>query len=265
MVQLSRFLDEVRAIREERPAYRTGGTGADGTCDCIGMIMGAMYRNGNVEYPMHSSNYAARYMVEQLSPVLNSGSCFTGMIIFKRRGPGDAGYDLHERYKAGGRYYTGDEDDYYHVGVVTSLDPFEITHCTSGGGVDGIKVDGSTKGWSCGGVLKDVDYRKEGAGVSYKAVVRSKDGNPVKMRKMPQKGALVIGKVAWGTEVEVLEEAEGWCKISLTGNIGYMMSEFLHRIGAEEEQPAEEEKKETMLDVLSEIRDILREMQDLNG
>ena len=51
------FLNAVCAIADAAPSYREGGTGADGTCDCIGLVMGAMYALGRAKYDLHSSNY----------------------------------------------------------------------------------------------------------------------------------------------------------------------------------------------------------------
>ena len=36
------FLSAVDAIQAEAPTYRSGGKAADGTCDCIGLIIGAL-------------------------------------------------------------------------------------------------------------------------------------------------------------------------------------------------------------------------------
>ena len=40
------FLREVEAIQDERPQYKLGHDGSDGYCDCIGLVIGAMRRNG---------------------------------------------------------------------------------------------------------------------------------------------------------------------------------------------------------------------------
>ena len=41
-VQLSTFLAALQQMADARPTYRTGGSGKDGTCDCIGLIIGAL-------------------------------------------------------------------------------------------------------------------------------------------------------------------------------------------------------------------------------
>lgn len=49
MVTLEAFLSEVAKIKSEAPTYREGGDGSDGTCDCIGLVIGAIRaRRGRV-------------------------------------------------------------------------------------------------------------------------------------------------------------------------------------------------------------------------
>lgn len=39
---MSEFFSAVDAIQTEAPTYRSGGKAADGTCDCIGLIIGVL-------------------------------------------------------------------------------------------------------------------------------------------------------------------------------------------------------------------------------
>ena len=58
MIQLSDFLTQIAAIAAESPSYRLGGDGSDGTCDCVGLIIGAIRRAGGQWAGTHGSNYA---------------------------------------------------------------------------------------------------------------------------------------------------------------------------------------------------------------
>lgn len=234
----AKVLSFVSEIAAEKPTYRIGGTGADGTCDCIGLVMGAMWRAGAVTYPLHSTNYFSRWEMATLESI-DDAKLQPMMLVFKARA--DAG-ELHERYQNGGRYYNGDLRDYYHVGVVTGVNPLEITHCTSGGGVDGITVDSSTKGWTHAGQMIGVDY--DGLDVvpmpdTRKAVVQTGDGNPLKMRKDPSTENPYIAKIPNGDEVAVHADAQGWAKITWRGLTGYCMSQFLRYEGGEPQQPGD--------------------------
>lgn len=226
---VQKFVEAVLAIAAKQPTYRTGGTGKDGTCDCIGLIMGAMYALGRRRYDMHSTNYFARYQMDDLRPIGSELDYRYGMVVYKARA--DTG-DLNARYQPGGRYYTGDMLDYYHVGVVTNVMPLHITHCTSDGSADGIKTDYAMGGWRYGGELKDIDYKTGGTSmeVLYRATVKAKKGETVNLRVSPKDGTKLIDRVPIGTGVDVWEDAQGWAHIQTdTGRVGYMQSKYLAR------------------------------------
>ncbi len=247
-IQRNTFLGEVRRIAALPLTYRWGGRGVDGTCDCIGLIMGAMYAAGHAKYPMHSTNYFARYEMDSLEKF--EGVAKLGEIVYKARDDVDG---LNERYNPGGRYYTGDMLNYYHVGIVTRVEPLEITHCTENGGINGISIDiptyeRSLKGWTHHGRLKDVAYEggEDDAQVdAYKAIVKSKNGQPVKLRSTPDKEKPYIAEVAVGTVLDVTEQAQGWSQVILpNGMRGYMMSEFLEPVSGEiPNEPPEDEQE----------------------
>lgn len=237
------FLDKVREIAARQLTYRTGGSGTDGTCDCIGLIMGAMYALGRRRYDLHSTNYFARFQMETLEP-LNLTKLEPGMIVYKARE--DTG-ELNARYKPSGQYHKeGDLLDYYHVGVVERADPLVIVHCTRDGSINGITRDYARKNWTHAGWMKGPSRTKteEEEAVAGKAIVIAKEHGTVNMRKSPGiKGALVM-RVPIGTAVTVLETAENeigeqWSKIQNGGYTGYMMSKFL-KAGADDGEAAQD-------------------------
>lgn len=231
-VMVDAFLRAVAEIRSEGPRYRLGGDGSDGTCDCIGLIIGAIRRAGGRWPGTHGSNYAARFAVGGMMRNVDAAELEPGWIVFKARGSLDAGYDLPDKYRVGGASYTGDVMDYYHVGVVTSIEPLNITHCTKGGGVDGVTVDTRQGDWRYAALCTMVDYSdSDGGGEDMeerRAVVVSQDGNPVKLRPTPSTAKPYLAKVPVGTVVEVMQDAQGWAQIRLpSGQVGYMMAEFI--------------------------------------
>lgn len=221
MISRTDFTAAIGQIARTEPVYRTGGTGADGTCDCIGLVMGAMYLNGREAYDMHSSNYFARFQTDGLQPLTDAALLKSGDIVYKAREG-----SLHERYLPGGRYHTGDPLDYYHAGAVVSTAPLKILHCTSSCSVNGIAEDVSAEKWTHFGSVKGVC--QEG----HSAVVRAPEGGTVNLRARPDRKSSVIVRVPVGSEVRVHEAADGWSKITADGQTGYMMTEFL-----KEEQP----------------------------
>jgi uncharacterized protein YgiM (DUF1202 family) len=241
MIGVSAFVAKVRAIADRNPTYRTGGVGKDGTCDCIGLVMGAMYELGHKKYDMHSSNYFARYQMATLKKVYEKDLA-VGQILYRSRKDGG---QLNARYQAGGRYYTGDKLDYYHAGVVTRVNPLEIIECTESGYISGIVISSDAKKWQYAGELKDVLYEgyepdeREETLVSYKAIVTT-EKDPLRVREWPETGT-ILGKVPKGRTVDVLAEAgDGWPKIRYNELIGYVSEQYLTPLGAKPEEEPEE-------------------------
>ena len=215
------FLEAVRSIADSRPAYREGGTGKDGTCDCIGLVMGAMYALGRGKYDLHSSNWFARFQTDDLAPVTSVSQLKAGMIVYKARSETEA---LNPRYLPGGSCYNGDLLDYYHAGVVESAQPLSIVHCTSANGADGIVRDSAVGGWTHCGHVKGLTAETQ---ETYTAVVSAVTGSTVNLRKRPEKSASVIRRIPVGAVVSVHGSSNGWAKVVHNGESGYMMADFL--------------------------------------
>ena len=225
------FVAGVRRIAASNPTYRTGGDGSDGTCDCIGLIMGAL----GGPFDMHSTNWFARYQTFGLEPINHDRyEPEIGDILYKARNTNNPKYDLHERYVTG-RYATGDLLDYSHVGVVTNVAPLEITHCTSTGGVNGIDYDTTVENWTHVGILANVDYDEsampeEVTAAKKVAVVYSENRKPVRIRPIPSTDKPYIAEVPFGAQVEIIEQADGWARVAWGSKRGYMMTDFLRVI-----------------------------------
>lgn len=229
MVLIKQFLSAVQENANRIHAYELGHDGSDGKSDCIGLIIGALALCG-VEWPgVHGSNWAARNAMETFGYIEGDTQCFPGMIVFKAREPGEAGYNLPGSYKN-----SPDQRDYYHVGVVTSVSPLCVTHCTSVEG--GIKRDTVLGKWRWGGKLKYVDYDTEEEPMQeyYEARVHADNGKPVNIRKSPSTQSTVMLQVPVGTVVTVAHELnETWASIIYQGGQGYMMRKFLEPVGTE--------------------------------
>lgn len=256
MIQVSTFLDKVKEIAERKLSYRTGGSGRDGTCDCIGLIMGAMTELGHEKYDMHSTNYFARYQMDSVAP-LDSGDIAAGYLVYKARANTQ---QLNERYQPGGRYYTGDMLDYYHVGVVESTDPLVIVHCTESGNVNGITRDFRMGNWTHAGRLKDVSYSdktenaQEETNMLGKAIVIAQNGDDVNLRLRPSIKSQLVMRVPVGKSVSVIETArneldEQWSRIEVGGYSGYMMSQYLKALEDDEDATQEPHAEEDEVQV----------------
>lgn len=225
MITAEQLIRQVLAIEAEHPVYRTGGTGKDGTCDCIGAVMGAMYQLGRGAYPLHSSNYFARCQTESLHEVASEADFVPGEVVYKST---DDPSGLHDRYLPGGAHFTGDTRDYYHAGMVASVSPLVIVHCTSSDTANGFVRDHRPGDWRWAGRVKGVAYEEEKA-VSTQAIVTVPSGTTANLRLRPSVRSRRIAKVPAGAQVTILEQADGWARIAApAGETGYMMTQFLN-------------------------------------
>lgn len=226
MVTNTDFLSKVREIAASKPFYEEGKDGSNGSCDCIGLIIGAIRRAGGSWTGTHGSNYAARYEMRELIPVIDAEDLNIGDVVYKAKTPGEVGYALPSRYKN-----DPDNRDYYHIGVVTAVEPLEITHCTG----PGIVRDTKLGKWTYRGRLEKVDY--DGTEVVetmvQTATVVADSGSTVKMRSKPSASDGLYWEVPVGAEVQVAEITGGWAKVRYGDRTGYMMAAFLDMDGQE--------------------------------
>ena len=219
-------------IAKEKPAYRLGGDGSDGTCDCIGLGIGAMRRGGIPYNGLHGTNWAARHEAVELWDVQSAEQLRIGDTLLKAREPGDPRWNLPKRYRD-----DPDQRDYYHAGIVTSIHPLRITHMTS----PTAKVDTTLGAWRYGFLFRQLqedsgeDMLEETQAIC-RAVVITKD-DPLHIRRAPVTGE-VIGHVPIGATVDVLEDGE-WAKIRWNGVTGYASRAFLQPEFEDDELPEE--------------------------
>ena len=245
MPLLQRFLEMIAKMFGMKLTYRQPGDGSDGTCDCIGLIIGALRRIGLKWTGIHGSNYAARRETIGLKKIGSVSELSVGDAVYKARAPGHSKYKLPDRYKPGGAYYNGDLNDYYHVGVVTRVNPLEITHMTSPTAKKDTKLNHNKNSvWShygklrplanAGGVSAPVQteiqtpVKEPLATEGATAIVRASSGLFVKMRAQPSSSCRLYDEIPVGAKVTLIEPGETWAKISYGKRKGwYMMAKFL--------------------------------------
>ena len=181
-----------------------------------------------------------------------------GMLVFKKKAPGTNGYSLPESYKA-----HVDQYDYYHVGVVMSVKPLDILHCTSVPG--GIKHDTKLGTWSTAGWFEGItepiedDIPKEQ--VMYIGQLTAPSGTTVNVRN--EKGAFVR-RLPIGTEVEVLSVKDGKAYIKYgTEKYGYVNTEFVKDISEQPGVGGETADKITKIRML--LNEALTLLHELEG
>ena len=239
---IQKFLAMVAKIKSLNPSYKQPGDGSDGTCDCIGLIIGAIRRMGLTWKGIHGSNYAARYQVAGLRKITDVSQMQLGDVMLKAYEQGHSKWNLPKRYWKGNQYYTGDMRDYYHAGTVTSLNPVVITHMTS----PHMKTltiksmnDLTKNNWLYHGKAKPIvnassdkpdtsSYAPASSPSSgSKAKVTAKSGSTVNLRQKPSKSAKILVRVPIGTTVTITEPGEAWAAVTYGNYRGYMMAEFL--------------------------------------
>ena len=82
MTLLEKFLSKIQIIKSLQPKYASGGDGSRGTCDCIGLVIGA-FRRASIKWSgIHGSNYFARKEVTNLSKVNSVSDLKVGDVVF---------------------------------------------------------------------------------------------------------------------------------------------------------------------------------------
>lgn len=226
------FLKWVAANTLRVREYRSGGDGSGGGCDCVGLVIGAWRLAGKAWPWTHGSNYAARHRTRHLAAGM---ALKPGDLVYKARPPGSAGYSLPDTYRD-----DPDRNDYYHIGIVTAVDPLTITHCTSVPG--GIKEDHGRGEWKYSGQL---DLLEDEEIIMSTKFVYAATGKTVNMRAGAKLTAGLIRAVPIGSTAEVLgTTSTGWSAIEYNGQRGYMLSRFLV-----DEMPAEEDPQKPDKDI----------------
>lgn len=222
-ITADRFIRGVNSIYEEKPSYRTGGDGSDGTCDCIGMPRGALKREDVTGITnMGGTNQAARKTIENLREIVGTSDLQLGDVVLKVRDKDDPDYPLPDRYRKGHPDYDPrwGETNFTHIGTVTGVNPLEITHMTS----PTAKKDTKLGNWRYVGQLPWVKRGADPEPEGYAVVT----GKKVALRTAPTTQASVILRVNTGEKVKIeTPPPSEWEYVSYKGKTGYMMKEFI--------------------------------------
>ena len=236
MITTEMLIAKVEEIAAEDPSYRIGGTGTDGTCDCIGLIVGAIRRAGGQWTGTKGTNYATRHEMVSLRPIAGNADLAVGEVVYKAREPGEPGYDeetVRKRYAD-----SPDQRDYYHIGIVESVRPLRIRHMTT----PRARMDTELGKWKYHGELKKVRISSDGPAVETDphpeggetametAVIYGGNiGLPVNLRSSGFMQSPILCTIPQRTRVELLEYGERWCRVDYRGRKGAVQTVFVHR------------------------------------
>ena len=231
-MKLNAFLAAGEEIYQEQPAYEIGADGSGRKCDCIGLLKGAVRRCGGKWKGGAGTNALYRSHLDAAHYVVSEAALKLGSIVFKGREPGESGYKLPEAYQQGGSKYNGDLRDYYHVGVVTGLNPLEITHMTE----PTAKKDSKLGKWKYAGWLPEIGKEgggndpspdPSGGGEIMTATVVAESGRMVKLRFKASTACRLYWEVPVGSIVTVENKGDEWSRVSGNDYDGFMMTKFL--------------------------------------
>lgn len=267
MITRRAFVEKVDEIDAEQPTYRKRGYGKDGTCDCIGLGIGALRRAGEKWPGTHGSNYAARQETHDLHRITSAADLQTGDVVYKGKEKGESGWNLPKTYRAG-----DDQTDYYHFGIVRGVDPLDIVHCTS----PTVKHDHKLGDWNYTGKFNRVEdtwRENEEESMAKEALIdrpAGTKGSTVNIRKSADKSSALVDRIAFGETVEVIVDAGEWCQIKRKdGLTGWIMSNYILYSGEDvtnEEQGITQKDTETLQKAmlkLSQLESDAEEIGDL--
>jgi len=203
--------------------YESPGTNNKDGIDCSGMFV-KMYREQGAKI-YHGSNTIFREYCSETGKISSAKDLQVGMAVFKCKPWTDA--------DKGNRWYGTEPGNLSHIGFVTSVNPLEITHCTS----PVAKTDSTIGKWAYWGKLKAVDYGVDpGPGpdpepspepIIVTKKVFAENGKPVNLRYGPSLNKRILDEVPVGELVTVTQISGRWSKITWKKQTGWMMSAFL--------------------------------------
>lgn len=204
--------------------YESPGTNDKNGIDCSGMFV-KMYRDQGAKI-YHGCNTIFREYCSETGKITSARDLQVGMAVFKCKPWTDA--------DKGNKWYGTEPGNLSHIGFVTSVNPLEITHCTS----PVAKTDSTIGKWAYWGKLKDVDYGgspspkpgpdPEPTPVTKTMYVYAENGKPVNMRRKASKQAALVERVPVGASVIwQKDDGNGWAYVKYHGFVGWMMDCYL--------------------------------------
>ena len=197
--------------------YESPGTNDKNGIDCSGMFV-KMYRDQGAKI-YHGSNTIFREYCSETGKITSAKDLQVGMAVFKCKPWTDA--------DKGNKWYGTEPGNLSHIGFVTSVNPLEITHCTS----PVAKTDSTIGKWAYWGKLKDVDYGETIPDEKEEVVVMVEyakvKGGTLNMRSGKGTNYPRVAQIPNGATVAVVDHGNEWSKVTYNNYTGYVMTEFL--------------------------------------
>ena len=236
-ITVKQLIDGLYNIRIEKPTYKVGHDGSDGSCDGIGLIRGALFRGGATRIKdMKEPNQFARKTALYLRKV---DSVKDGDILLKTISADDNSMPLPSKYRVGGIDYNGDLNNYVDVAIVLHSSPIEIMQMTK----DGIKHTDSLDEWD---YVCELPYiLEEGEKVMSSAMI-STDGKSVKMYAKPSFSCNEFVDIPNESIILVNDRRTTWSNVSFGDKSGFVLTKFLKDIEEPKATGFTEEDRKTL-------------------
>lgn len=207
--------------------YKNGASGPD-ECDCKGYILWVLRQLG-LNVSSAGTNTMIRTQMRSWHTITDKSQLESGMVVFKKREPDSR---LKDKFRPGGSAWdaaVGDVD-VYHVGIVVSVSPLKIMHCSTGKN-GALILDTSIGKWSLCGWVKWVDPEVSVNPVTDRLmVVTAQTGQTVNLRKKTSTKSALVERVPVGSVVKISEQVNGWSKVVYKKWSGWMSNQYLEEV-----------------------------------
>jgi len=185
-----------------------------------------------------------------------------GEVVYKAHEPGEDGYDaetIRRKYAS-----SPDKRDYYHIGIVESVQPLMIRHMTS----PRPQMDYKLGKWNWHGWLIKISGQKKEGGETMESYVIITGGNmekPINMREQPTAKSDRIAQIPQGTIGILLESGDAYSRVRANGTEGYVMNDFLQRTDIGGSGTTQAETVEVSKEELQKMYDTIGDWLGLRG
>ena len=219
-ISVDSFIYGTNSIAKEKPTFKVGHDGSDGSCDSLGLIRGGLLRSGATKIKfMKEPNQFARKTAVNLQ---KRGFVKRGQVLLKAKDINDSATPLPSKYCEGGVEFTGDLTNYVDVALVIKDKPVEIMYMSK----DGIVKTKDLTEWN---YVCDLPYVLYGGikKMINSAIVHSDNNSPIKMYEESSFSSKEIAVIPNDMMIILNDSNKTWANISYGDKTGYVLAKFI--------------------------------------
>ena len=217
-ISVDKFIGGLYSIYAQKPIYKVGHDGSDGSCDGIGFIRGGLLRGGATKIAnMKEVNQFARKTAVNIHK--NDSDVKLGDVLLKVKDVDDSSMPLPSKYRTDGSELI----NYVDISIVIKKNPVEIWYMTK----DGIEKSNIISEWD---YICSLPYLEEEKKVMSSAVIFTESGESVKLYAKPSFACEDVISVANGTNVIITDVNNRWTTVSYGDKTMYVLSKFVKAV-----------------------------------